>query len=200
MKFRRAVLRGLDGLYNFIGSEVRTNQVELERPITLVHDVHRMVELESGVYFTDTQTLAFPGPGAGTDRISLFPHLKALTLNINPNEWSVWAVNANMGVSATGIFTNASLYLALPTFGAFIQEGYTPLQVCDAVVSHKADGAFGFFQLWSNGEPAINPISFPILCSDQTFFRSVATLSGAGTFATQVIYWAGPKGSSPPHP
>lgn len=197
--FRAPILRGLEGIYRFVGSQVMTRAVELDRPITLVHDVSGMVSDEVGDYFTYRDSMHHTS--AGNIRATIDPYEEATSVGVGwPKDRStVFLCSYQHIVTATADFDDATLALALPaSYGS--QAQYYTLAYGDITIPKPAAAADGF-PVWAGGEPKNQsqyrlPLHIPLDADIQVS----STSSGTPSFFCYIdlLFWVGPKGLKPP--
>lgn len=197
-KFRAPILRGLEGIYRFVGSQVRTDAVELERPITLVHDVSGMVGDEVGQYFSTED--AMNHSSAGNIRRTIDPYAEAEAIGWGRERSTVFLVNWEFVTTVTADFDSAIIALAIPaSYSVDAAASWYVLGFGDTTLPKPS--ASSDFPIGAAAEPYKYPqIRLPIHIPTDADVQVSSTTTGTPSLTVNAhcLFWVGPKGLAPP--
>lgn len=206
-RFLNRALQLLEGLYRFEGSIVGTDQMDLSRPITLVHDTRRGAEILSSFTNADGYmliTATHTHVGAGTMHSNVDPYLVTDLARKARASTRIWALHAFCDTDTTGTFVEAQicrLTPVLPTGSAVSSRPQLLAHFDDPMLA--ATGAGTNFIVGANAEAVMNGTQFPVNMAPAPaggtggiFFASNVT--GASLVRLALMCWAGPHGADPP--
>lgn len=175
-----------------------TRAVELERPITLVHDVSQMVSDEVGDYFTVRDAMNHSGVGNIRATVDVYELATTVGIGWPKDRSTVFLCAHQFIVTATASFGDATLALSIPS--VYGQASYYTLQYGDITIPKPAAAADGF-PVWAGGEPANQtqynlPLHVPLDADIQV--SSSSTGATGFTCYIDLLLWVGPKGLKPP--
>lgn len=203
-KFLNRALSLLEGLYRMEGSMVSTDQIDLSRPITLVHDTARGAAMLSAFTNADGYmliTATHTHVGAGSLFTSVDPYLVTDAARKSRAQTRIWALHSFGDVSAAGgLFTEG------------IITRLTPVLPTGSVVSSRPQLLARYDQLSQRFAAASNfmldatvpnttqfPVNIgpgPLGGTGGIHFMSIVT--GAVEVRLALMCWAGPRGAEPP--
>lgn len=220
-KIQSDPLKVLDRIYRFPGGNRGTQEVDLARPVTIVHDVGQQAAFDSqvGIQATFSQVTA-GGAASVTSTWSVEDDLfggalyqetlKNLGLTFRNSD--VWLVNVDAYLTGGPTRINhVTAGFQLPRHDRFISPaGTTGIQMCflaniaDTAGQWQADNAtrFGLFYQWQGGigdaAPAARPSGVPLpqRCRE-LYFRSQDNGLGALTTFWQFHLHVCPRGTRP---
>lgn len=189
------------------GSTVSTDQIELDRPITLVHDTARGAAILSG--FTNAEgymliTADHVHAGAGTIFSNVDPYLVTDAARKNRAQTRIWLLHVFADCTATATFNEAIISRLTPVLPTGTAVSSRPQLIArfDHTSAAMRFAAASNFMLDANGEPVLVtkfPVQqqpAPVGGTGGIFFTSDS--SGIVTVRLAVMCWAGPKGAEPP--
>jgi len=207
-RFLNRALSLLEGLYRFEGSIVSSDQMDLSRPITLVHDTARGAAMLSAFTNADGYMLitATHTHGAGNTTIhsNVDPFLVTDASGKARQRTRIWALHtfADTDTTATFIAAQASnLTPVLPTGGS-VSSRPQLLAYYNAVGLRFAAGSNFMLipslgvSVDSNGPYPVNLRPPPLGGTGGLFFTTNA--GGASIIRLAIMCWAGPLGADPP--
>lgn len=209
-RFLNRAVTFLEGLYRFEGSRIGTDQVDLARPVTLVHDVSRGVTITSDFtnadgYLLITATHAHVGASIVTSQVD--PYLVTDIMRKPRASTRIWILSffADTGLTAAQ-FSDAHIGYLTPVLpvGSAVSSRFQLLASYDSTVIPLVVGSNRM--LTATGEnPLQNPMPInvlPVPASGGTggtiCFASNSNAGAASNIRLAAMCWAGPRGSEPP--
>lgn len=203
-------LRGLDGIYRFAGGLRGPGELDLDRPIALVHDVARTAAVESGVYL-DLALTEITGGAGGNNRQSLLrgsiyttsvggAQAEELTRNagLSPGNSDVWLLSSPELQVDSGISDLSAVVCGVTNWPNSSGRTRTILVASGAWVSAQVQAGDGTpIKLGSTGTSPRSGPSYPIRIGG--IFQNVLD-DGTGAVTLESIWRVAivPRGVVPP--
>lgn len=198
-RFIKKPLGALERIYQFVGGLRSTSSVDLEAPVTLVHDVSRGAEIESGAgiqdgYFGMLESHAHVGAG-NLHSVVTRGEAVALQTDFGDSDSAVWlmAFTATNNDSTDANWAQASVRDTRPT------------PVVDWLLSYlsvtlQPVEAAGVMPMVTSYPERNNTIQMPfeLAPGHQLMFSSNSDNTGTVTYQFSLLFWIGPKGTLPP--
>lgn len=215
-QFKHRVLGVLDRIYGFVSDKTYTSTLNLDVPISLVHDVSRQAELGSGLgneggYFWMQYNQAVAGASSYRYRDDIYASVSSLPAWGYPVEeqYRIWYAGISLAETSSdgiGDVTSLGMGYELPinsmdfinTYRVFLPTLYTgnlqarltdQTALSDRYIS--VPGAATGNIPWNN-----RPIQLPRGTLWGYSLLTGAAISGGVNF--HVYYWIGKKGTTPP--
>jgi len=213
-RFLRKPLGALDRIYNLVGKQA-PGQLEVDSPITVVHDVSRSAGLSSGLgmkdgyFWFESNQINVSGPGDYPFSINVWGAMEAgfvLEGNLPPQEeLQFWHIATTfIGNYRVADITSLDVYLKYSSgFSDLTNFAYLPALHTDANSILNIDPAGAGTYIPLAGDPAHfyerNAMGLPpIIMPKYTVYWGLISTTQDYDLSLQFLIWGGPKGVTPP--